>query len=310
MTIITLTLNPAFDVHCHVRDFKPYRENLATVISRDAGGKGVNISRALTKNGVDNTALVVLGEENAADFQRALAADGMTWREITVSGRIRENITVHTDTAEETRISFAGFETDTNLLERVRESLAEIDLSQCVLTLTGRIPDGLPMDDIKRFLVELHAHGTRIVIDSKSFSLDDLIECRPWLIKPNEDEIADYIGRENCTVAELTDTARGLYRAGVENVMISLGGKGAMLVCAEGLFVATPPTVEPLSTIGAGDSSIAGFLAAKKMGKDAAECLRTAVAYGTAACLTVGTKPPCAEDVTRILKEIRCFAYT
>ncbi|MBQ8344912.1 MAG: hypothetical protein IJY42_01435, partial [Clostridia bacterium] len=77
MKLITLTLNPAFDIHCHIGQFALYREHLATVTDREAGGKGVNISRALTVNGVENLALVVLGDENAEDFCRALDGDGM-----------------------------------------------------------------------------------------------------------------------------------------------------------------------------------------------------------------------------------------
>jgi len=310
MKIITLTLNPAFDVHCHVDDFRLSHEHLATVISRDAGGKGVNISRALTKNGVENLALVVLGEENAADFRKGLETDGMSWCELVVPGRIRENITVHTDTAAETRISFAGFEMDGDLLARVAEVLSDVALSDCVVTFTGRVPDGIPMEDVKRFLRDLRTHGARIVIDSKSFSLADLIECRPWLIKPNEEEIAAYLGRSVDSFAALADSAIELHRAGIANVMISLGGKGAMLACAEGTLVATPPSIAPVSTIGAGDSSIAGFLAASKEGADARACLCRAVAYGTAACLTEGTQPPRAEDVARILSDVCCSVHS
>ena len=93
MKIITLTLNPAIDMHCYAENFEPFHENLAKITSTDAGGKGVNISRALTLNGVDNLALVVLGSENGKSFADSLKADGMELAEIYVDGRIRENIT-------------------------------------------------------------------------------------------------------------------------------------------------------------------------------------------------------------------------
>ena len=109
MKIITLTLNPAFDIHCYTENFKPYHENLAKITDRDASGKGVNISRALKATGVDSLAFLVLGDENADSFERGLKADGLNYRAVTVSGRIRENITLHTEGADETRISFAGF---------------------------------------------------------------------------------------------------------------------------------------------------------------------------------------------------------
>ncbi len=299
MKIITLTLNPAFDVHCHVARFAPYHENLADVTARDAGGKGVNISRALTKNGVQNTALVVLGEENAEDFRRMLEADGLCTREILIAGRIRENITVHTDTAPETRISFAGFDADGTLLERVEDALGEVD-GDTVVTLTGRVPDGIPMPDVKALLRRLQEKGVRIVIDSRSFTLADLIGSRPWLIKPNEEEIGAYLGRTAASLDEVMRAAEDLHRRGITNVMISMGEKGAYLACDAGNFRATPPSLTPLSTVGAGDSSIAGFLAATAADRTAAEALRTAVAYGSAACLCEGTQPPRAEDIAKI----------
>lgn len=301
MNIVTLTLNPAFDIHCTVDHFAPYHENLAHINAHEAGGKGVNISRALTVNGVENLCFTVLGEENGDSFAKRLSADGMTYRSLTVAGRIRENITVHTEGADETRISFPGFPTDESLLTRVKEALL-CDIGEgTMVTFTGRVPDGISMDAVKAFLKELQERGAKIVIDSRSFSLEDLIEMKPWLIKPNQEEISAYLSREIHGFAEVVDAARALHGKGIENVMISLGAKGALLVSDEGAFVAQPPAIEAKSTIGAGDSSIGGFLAAAKAGLGAGELLRSAVAYGSAACMTEGTRPPRKEDVQTLL---------
>ena len=304
MKIITLTLNPAFDIHCYIENFAPYHENLASVTDREASGKGVNISRALTVNGVENLALVVLGDENAQSFRQGLDADGINYREIVVSGRIRENITIHTNGAPETRVSFSGFAADVSLLEKTEQILSDVINEDVYVTFTGRVPAGFPMSEVKAFLRRLQNRGAKIVIDSKSFSLDDLVELKPWLIKPNEEEISEYLGRNVDSFDEVESAARELYQKGIENVMISLGAKGALLVCGDGAIVATPPEVEVLSTIGAGDSSIGGFLAAATNGENAREMLRTAVAYGTAACMTTGTKPPKAEDVKEVVKKV------
>lgn len=301
MRIITLTLNPAFDVHCHTPHFEPFHENLAEITDREAGGKGVNISRALTMNGVENLALVVLGEENGSDFRRALDADGMKYLEITVPGRIRENITLHADDSDETRISFSGFKADDSLLDRVKDAILPMADDGCIITFTGRVPSGISMDAVKALLCELKARGAKIVIDSRSFSKADLIEMAPWLIKPNQEEISEYLGIKVETHEDTLSAAKELNRLGIENVMISLGSKGAMLVCSEGAFTATPPKIEAVSTIGAGDSSIAGFLAAANDGKHAADMLRCAVAYGSAACMSAGTRPPMPCDVAAVM---------
>ncbi len=304
MNLMTLTLNPAFDLYCRVPAFAPYHENLARFVAKDAGGKGINLSRALTANNVPNTALVVLGEENAPDFCRALAADGLTLRTLTVAGRIRENITILSDGAPETRVSFPGFSADAALLDRVEREVLSLSNGETVLTVTGRLPDGMTSADILPMLSRFSAHGVRLVIDSKSFSPDDLRALRPWLIKPNEEELTAYLGHAIGSRANVRDAAKTFCDAGIEYALVSLGADGAMLVCREGVFCATPPKISVASTVGAGDSMIAGFLAAKTRGASSADALRTAVAYGTAACLREGTRPPLPADIAALMPQI------
>ncbi len=302
MKILTLTLNPAIDVHCHTENFRPYKENQCVVTDREAGGKGVNISRALTFNGVENLALVVLGGENGESFRKSLEADGLVLKTVTVPGSIRENITLHCDNADETRISFAGFTAEDSLLDQVSQVLeGEIDGNTAV-TFTGSNPKGLSMAKTKEFLRDLQGKGAKIVIDSRSFTLADLTEMKPWLIKPNQEEISAYLGREIETLEEVCAAALDLHKKGIANVMISMGPKGALLVCEEGIFIANPPKIQALSSIGAGDSSVAGFLSVADT--SAENRLRTGVSFGTAACLTSGTKPPLPEDVARIFAQV------
>ena len=302
MRIYTLTLNPAYDIHATTAHFLPCRENLANVTSRDAGGKGVNISRALHSGGTENTAVIVLGKENGGEFKESLASFGLNCLYFEKEGRIRENLTLHCETTGETRISFAGFAVDERILDEV-EGAMEVD-GDTFVTYTGRTPAGIPGESVKAFLKRLQAKGAKVVIDSKSFTLEDLFALRPWLIKPNQEEIAEYFGCEIRNLEEAAEKAKLLHEKGIANAMISLGGDGALLACKEGVFTVHAPKIRPVSTIGAGDSSIAGFLAAAAEGKSAADCLKTAVAYGTAACLTAGTLPPRREDIHSILSRL------
>lgn len=304
MKIITITLNPAFDIHCQIDAFMPYHENLARVTERDAGGKGVNISRALTENGVENTALLVLGAENAEQFSRCLAADRISFYDIVIPGRIRENITIHTEGADETRISFPGFSTDEELLHKVENALGELLEEGSFVTFTGRVPDGIGMDAVKSFLARLKLRGVKLIIDSRSFEKQDLLEVKPWLIKPNQEEISHYFEREIRSFEEAMDAAKEMQKMEIANVMISLGAQGALLVCDQGVFVATAPKIQAISTIGAGDSSIAGFLAAAVVNKPSEEMLKNAVAYGSAACMQKGTRSPEPEDIAALLEKI------
>lgn len=304
MKIITLTLSPAFDMHCHADALRLDHENLIHLDLCQAGGKGVNISRALAKNGTENLALLVLGEENAHSFLKNLAQDGVSWDAITVPGRIRENITIHVANAPETRLSFPGFPVTEDLLEQVSQKLLSRVDGNTVITMTGRVPEGMGVEAVMELLRRAAERGARIVVDSRSFTLDHLKALKPWLIKPNQEEISAYLGREVKTLEETLREARALQEAGIENVMISMGGDGALLVCPQGAFTATPPAVEVRSTIGAGDSAIAGFLSCPD--PDPKKRLTQAVAYGTAACMTEGTLPPTPEDIEAILPKIRC----
>ena len=295
MKIITLTLSPAFDVHCSVAEFRAEHENLVQIRSRDVGGKGINIARALAAQGIPNTPLVVLGRENSADFLRGMDACGLTERiTMTVEGRIRENITIHPTTGTETRISFQGFTASYDLLDEVFAAIAPD--TDTLVTFTGSLPKGIGSDEAERFLSALQAAGARLVIDSKSIPLESLLRLKPWLIKPNEEELEVYCGALD--FAGIVRKAEELHAAGIENALISLGAFGAVLACAEGVFVAKPPQIKEVSTIGAGDAMIAGFIAAKDA--DAPTRLRTAVALGTAACLTEGTNPPKEDTIDEI----------
>ena len=299
MKIYTITLNPAYDVHASAVTFSAGCENLANIISREAGGKGVNISRALQTNHIPNTAVVVLGTENAEQFRQELKAAEIDACYLRCPGRIRENLTLHTQGQPETRISFAGFPLDDGILEDVLQVL-HVD-GQTVVTFTGRVASGMSVEKVKDFLKELKCRGAKLVLDSKSLTAADILEISPWLIKPNQEEISAYIGHPVHTLQEAAEAAKAF--ADVENVIVSMGDQGAILLTAGGGYGAKPPKIQAVSTIGAGDSMIAGFLAAASQGQTPAKCLKRAVAYGTAACLTPGTLPPKPADVEVIYSQ-------
>jgi len=303
MRIYTLTLNPAYDVHAYAEHFAPFHENLAQIRSREAGGKGLNISRALAAANVPNTAVLVLGKENGGDFRQYLADSGLDCLIFDAPGRIRENLTLHCSHAPETRISFSGFQLDPALLTRIRERLA-VD-PHTLITFTGRVPDGIGMDRVKTFLRELQNRGARIVVDSRSFTLEDLYDVKPWLIKPNQEEISAFFRCSVESVREAADKARVLSAGGIGNVMISLGSRGALLAADGAVWHALPPEIQAVSTVGAGDSSIAGFIAAAMEGLPPEECLRRAVSFGTAACLTEGSQPPAPAAADAIRQKIQ-----
>ena len=303
MNIITLTLNPAFDLHCYAEAFLPYHENVFDVTARDAGGKGINVSRALTKNDVENLAVAVVGKENGAEFLRSLENEGLKTAAVFMDGRIRENITLHEKSKPETRISFSGFSMSEGALSEVRRAMGEIREGSIVV-FAGSAPKGISEAALVAFLEALKAEGASLVIDSRSLSPLALASLRPLLIKPNKDEAEKMLNVKVGDFADAVAAANALRAKGIENVLLSLGGEGAILSSASGCYFTTAPKVEVLSTIGAGDSTLAGFLAAKAEGCADADCLARAVAFGSAACMLEGTAAPLFEDIKTLLGKI------
>ena len=141
-------------------------------------------------------------------------------------------------------------------------------------------------------------------MDSKSFTIEDIFDIKPWLIKPNQEEISDYLGCEIKTLSEVLEKAAVFREHGIINTMVTLGEQGAVLLTKDKVYMATTPIIDAISTIGAGDSTIAGFLAGTYAGENVDGCLKTAVSFGTAACLTDGTLPPQKEDIEKIHSQI------
>ncbi len=307
MNIVTLTLCPAFDVHCEADSFIAGRENNAVITRRDAGGKGVNLSRALNALGIENTAVVLLGEDDASEFVSRLAADGVSPETLVYPGEVRRNVTVHHPGEDgkpgETRLSFDGFAVDSSLPDRLAPLLEGLGAGD-VLTLTGRLPRLCP-DSLDALVLSLVEKGVRLVLDSNSYGPERTFALSPFLIKPNRTELARFTGKEPESAREAALSAERIGKRGAENVMVSLGPLGACLACPEGTFFCEAPPDPPVSTIGAGDSSLAGFIAALSLDLTREDCLRAAVAAGSAACLREGTLPPLRSDFDRFFSSVR-----
>ena len=213
---------------------------------------------------------------------------------------------MHEKENPETRISFDGFSCDESILLRVREEIGDVDEITSV-AYTGSIPNGINSATVLAFLKELKAKNAKIVIDSRSVSFAELTKFKPWLIKPNKDEAETCTGRKLDTIEDVASLTKELYESGIENVMISLGGGGAVLACKQGVFYAKTPKIDVRSTIGAGDSTLAGFMDATAKGFNIENVLKRAMAYGVSACMQEGTLPPMPIDVMKMQEKVEIF---
>lgn len=303
MKVFTLTLSPAYDVHIDAPGFACGIENHAKITSYEAGGKGLNVCRALLSGGIDNIPIILAGKENDGIYRKALSELGCKYVVIPTEGRIRENMTVHDENGKETRICFSALPVEESVIDEVAELIQPDE--DTIVTITGRVPDGVGKAKLFAFVRRLTDSGAKVVIDSKSFTLNDLVELKPWLIKPNQEEISAELGCKIETVQDLEKHVKMLEATGIENIIVSLGGEGAVLIRKGELWTAVPKRITPVSTIGAGDSMVAGFICGYARGNDAEGQLRMAVAFGTSACLTEGTMPPERETIETVYKEIK-----
>ena len=195
------------------------------------------------------------------------------------------------------------------LLGKLCDMLCEKIDADTLVSFSGRIPKGVSKEDVIGFLARLKNKGAKIAVDSNSLTPEDLIRIHPWFIKPNEQEISAFVGRELNDPETAVSVAKELVSRGLsEEVMISMGAQGSVWsdgeLCA---IVSAPDKGKPLSTIGAGDSTVAGYMSARANGADAGTALKTAASFGSAACYTEGTRPPMPDCVSELfaIAEVR-----
>jgi 1-phosphofructokinase family hexose kinase len=297
-------MNPAFDVYCKGEGIKPLSENFAEYGGKYAGGKGINVSAALSSASVNNRALVVLGEDGREEFSSALDKRKIVFDYVLASGRIRENLT-HISSEGETRLSFGGLRIGEDALSLIEEKIFSYVSSGDVLVFSGSLPGGVEKAWAISLLKKVKGMGVYTVLDSRAFAQEDIIEAKPSLIKPNLFELCNMSDGEVTTVEAADKYLKHLLNRGVGSVLLSLGGEGARLASENTIYTCKAPRITPVSTVGAGDSAIAGFLYGMSNGCSQQDNLRYAVAFGSAACLEDGTKAPCFENVVALYKKTK-----
>ncbi len=304
MKIITITPSPAVDLHLLAESFVAGEYNTARAVSRDIAGKGVNLSRALTASGIDNLAVVFLDPEDEGEFVGSLEAIGMRVLSIPISGGVRQNINIH-HRGGETVISTDAPRVGAEHIRLAEGKLLPLVDSETYVVLSGSISSSSDTDAILSLLYSLKSRGASLIIDSRSLSLEEIVALRPHLIKPNEDEAEALSGIPVTGSLSAEGIACAIRDMGCEGVLLTLGGSGAVLADATGVYYTDAPRVEVRSTVGAGDSTIAGYLASVALGEVGRDRLCRAVAFGSAACIEVGTLPPRPEVIEQLLREMR-----
>jgi 1-phosphofructokinase len=307
--ITVLALNPAIDQTLEVSGFQLGATNRLTSSRLDPGGKGTNVARVLHELGADVQVLGFLGSGNGAQFTRTLSDLEIRHQFIAILGENRINLKIiEPETGRLTEINDAGFSVVPDDLERLT-GLVEAAMPQTgLLVLSGSLPEGLPPTYYHDLIGLAATHGVPTIVDTDDQPLVHALRARPTLIKPNRAEAERLVGRRLTSHTEIVAAAVELLERGPQMVIISNGRSGAVLVSTEGRWWATPPTIQPGSTVGAGDSMVAGFALGLSRALPGHEALRLATAAGAATASLKGTQLCSESDLLRLLPQVTVTA--
>jgi 1-phosphofructokinase len=305
--IVTLTANPSLDRTVNLTaPLERGAVQRAESVTSQAGGKGVNISRACVA--ADLPSIAVLPAAKDDPFVLELLAAGIDCRPVEHHGDLRVNITITEPDGTTTKLNSPGPQATPQLLSELQDALVRRATGADWIVLAGSLPPGAPPDWYAGVVIALRGAGARVAVDTSDAPLKALVDAMgsstraaPHLMKPNGEELASFTGHHpdelEAEPAAAVDAARELVEAGVDSVLVTLGPRGAVLVCADGAWHAAPPPVTVVSTVGAGDSSLFGFLLGDVTGRRPEDCLALAVAYGSAAAGLPGTTIPHPDQV-------------
>lgn len=325
--IVTLTANPSLDRTVALPGPLERGEvQRAVSVSQESGGKGVNVSRALVASGLQTVA--VLPGNDSDPVLAGLHHEGVPFASLPIDEPLRTNVALTEPGGVTTKINEPGPVLSADQQEALITLLLERARGASWVVLAGSLPPGFPADFYATVTRRLRTVGSSnddgtqetaplIAVDSSGGPLAgavsgtslDGVSGKPDLLKPNAEELAELAAAAGFATAATGDgleadpvaaaaAAAAVVRSGVGAVLATLGSKGAVLVTADGAWLATHPPVAAVSTVGAGDSSLAGYLLAHGQGAAPADCLRQAVAHGAAAASLPGSTVPAVHQTT------------
>ncbi|MBM7648979.1 1-phosphofructokinase [Bacillus ectoiniformans] len=298
--IYTCTLNPSVDYIVKVEDFQLGSLNRSSETHFYAGGKGINVSRVLNRLGVENTALGFAGGFTGSFIKEALDQEGVTHDFSPIQNETRINVKMKTDA--ETEINSEGPAITEGEAEQLVQKVAQLHEND-VLILAGSIPPSLPKDYYASLMKTAKDRGCKVVLDTSGEALKELLPYKPFVIKPNHHELGELFQTEVTTVEKAVELGKRLVADGIEHVLVSMAGEGALYLNAQSVLHAVPPKGKVKNSVGAGDSMVAGFVSqlAKNAPVETAFLFSLAAGSATAFLDDLCTK----EKVEELLQDVQ-----
>ncbi|SFB59890.1 1-phosphofructokinase [Pseudomonas sp. NFIX10] len=286
--ILTLTLNPALDLTVELARLEPGQVNRSDDMHTHAAGKGVNVAQVLADLGHTLTVSGFLGEDNAQVFETLFVQRGFVDAFIRVPGETRSNIKLAEQDGRITDLNGPGPVVDAAAQQALLARLEQIAPGHDVVVVAGSLPRGVSPQWLQALIARLKALGLNVALDTSGEALRVALAAGPWLIKPNTEELADALGCEVVSEAAQAHAAQRLHAQGIEHVVISHGADGVNWFSVGAALHASPPKVSVASTVGAGDSLLAGMLHGLLSADTPEQTLRTATAIAAMAVTQIG----------------------
>ncbi len=300
--IYTITFNPALDYIAQVENFEIGQINRTKTEKILPGGKGLNVSTVLKNLGLENTALGFIAGFTGKELKRKIEEYGIETDFVEVKNGITR-INVKISSKEETALNGNGPEISEEELQQLLEKIERIQENDIVI-LAGNVPKCIKNDIYEIICNKLEKNGVTFIVDSTRELLINVLKYKPFLIKPNKDELQETFNVKINTNEQIVEYAKKLQEMGAQNVLISLGGEGAILVTKDNKqYYKKAPKGQVVNTVGAGDSMVAGFIVGYLKSGDYEQALKMGIATGSASTFSINLATK--EEVEILLKNIK-----
>ncbi|QGM81231.1 1-phosphofructokinase [Otariodibacter oris] len=261
LRILSVTFNPALDLVGFSSHIRLGELNRIESLGLYPSGKGVNVAKVLADLAIPVTVTGFLGEDNQSDFVQLFEQNNIRDLFYRVKGKTRINVKITETDSNVTELNFQGFKIQSQDWEQFIAQSDSWYKHFDLVAICGSLPDGIEISQFSSWLSHLKSQGLKIILDTSHSALSEGIKAKPWLIKPNQKELEDLTNHALTNLDDIIYSAKILHQKGIENVIVSMGDKGAVWVNDQGILRAEPPHFEHIvSTVGAGDSMIAGLL--------------------------------------------------
>ena len=262
--VVTITLNPALDLTGGLDLLNVGSVSLVNEGSLHPAGKGVNVAKVLSDLGAEVTVTGFLGYDNEAPFCQLFSDMNAADEFIRVNGSTRINVKLVENSGQVSDINFPGIQVPAQAINDFESRLFELAKTHHYFVIAGSLPKGISAELCAGWSNKLHKMGKKVLFDSSREALAAGLEVNPWLIKPNDEELSEFVKRELKTPKACQQAAEDIAKKGIDNIVVSLGEKGVMWLAKDGQGDAIwrysqPPKMKVVSTVGAGDTLVAGL---------------------------------------------------